>query len=358
MNRIIQDDARSIADADLPWDGLNGKTVLISGANGYVPAYFVHTFMSRNDLYGANMKVIALCRNRERAKARFADYLGRNDFMPLIQDVCDPVRIAEPVYCVIHAASPAGIRARHAEPVSTFAANVLGCRNMLDLAVRNQSGRFLLVSSVDIYGDMNSRERIKESDIGELDSLAPRNAYSCAKRAAETLCACYHSQYGVPAVIARPFQIVAPGIALDDGRLHADFISQMLASRQIVLKGDGSAKRTFMYGTDAVSGLLTAMFRGVPGEAYNVVDENGEATVLELATLMASLVSDREVKVVFDYGKRDAPEVKNAVPCVTGSSEKLRALGWRPQLALREFCRRTMEYYGLRTDGQMATKGL
>jgi nucleoside-diphosphate-sugar epimerase len=347
MHKIIIEDCESIANSNLPWEKLNGKTVLISGANGYVPAYFVYGFMARNDLYKSDIKVIALCRNEKRAKERFSEYLGRDDFKLCIQDVCEPIQLTEEIHYFIHAASPAGVKISNVEPVATFTANVIGCRNMLELCIKNKTEKFLLLSSIDVYGNISPSKRFDEADSGALDSLNPRNAYAIAKRASENLCVCYFAQYKVPVVIARPSQIMGGGVALDDGRLHIDFISQMLSSSKIVLKSDGSAKRTFIYITDAITGMLTVLLKGMQGEAYNVVDENCEATVLELANLMASLAQDKKAEVVFDYDKRNSLEVTNAVSCVTGGSEKLRGLGWKPELALRGSAARMMSYYGV-----------
>jgi nucleoside-diphosphate-sugar epimerase len=348
MHQIITEDAHTIATAPLDWEGLAGKTVLISGANGYVPQFFVHGLLARNDLHNAKIKVIALCRNKQRASERFGEYLNRDDFQLLIQDVCEPLSGEIKADYFIHAASPAGFYGRNEKPVSTFNANVIGTKNMLDCAVANHALGFLLVSSVDVYGLMPTGERLKESDIGILDSLNVRNAYACGKRAAEAMAICYKEQYALPIIIARPFQIIGAGIALDDGRLHADFVSQILSSGKIVLKGDGSAKRTFMYISDAIIGMMTAMLNGISGEAYNIVDEKGEANVLELAKLMASLVSSHSVMVEFDESKRDLPEVKHALSIVIGSSEKLRSLGWQPKVSLKVACERLLEYYEAR----------
>ncbi len=347
QKRIIKEDVAKILEADLCWERFYGKTILISGANGYVPAYFVHTFLALNDTRGANIKVIALCRSEERGKQRFEAYLGRRDFNLWIQDVCEPIDIEEEIHFFIHGASPAGIFARHKDPVATFDANVTGCGNMLKLAQRKKCEGFLLMSSVDIYGSMDSTGRLKESDMGKLDGLNVRNAYSCGKRAAETLCALYHAKTGLPVVIARPFQIVGPGLELDDGRLHIDFISQMLRSNQIVLKSDGSAIRTFLYITDAIEGMLTVLQKGKACEAYNVVDEKGEASVLELAELMASLVRDRKIDVVFDYEKRNTIEVTGALSVVIGNAEKIKSLGWSARTTLADGARRMMACYGL-----------
>lgn len=347
QKKIIDEDVKEILNTNLPWERLYEKTVLISGANGYVPAYLVHTLLALNDYKNAGIRVLALCRNEKHAKNRFADYADRDDLKLLIQNVCEPIDTDEKVNIYIHAASPAGIRTRHLDPVETFLSNVKGCENMLQSAVKNPCEAFLLISSVDIYGSMSNTNRLRETDVGILDSMNVRNAYSCGKRAAETLCSAFFAKYQLPVYVVRPFQIVGPGPELNDGRLHIDFISQMLNGNQIVLKSDGSAKRTFMYITDAVLGMLTVMLKGDAGQAYNVVDEKGEATVLELADLMASLVRNRKVDVVFDYDKRNMIEVTGALSVVTGCSDKLVSLGWYPQLTLRQGVERMMRYYGV-----------
>ncbi|MCM1268983.1 MAG: NAD(P)-dependent oxidoreductase, partial [Bacteroidales bacterium] len=239
-----------------------------------------------------------------------------------------------------------GAKNRFDDLVATFDANVTGCRNLLEFA-RVKHAELLFLSSVDVYGKYSCKERLREEKLGELDSLNTRNVYSCAKRAAETLCACY-SDSGVPCKIVRPSQILAGGIGLDDGRLHIDFIAQMLKGDEIVLKGDGSPRRSFLYVTDAIIGMLTVLLEGESGAAYNVCTEDGEASVLELAQTMASLVTDRKVRISYDMEARAKdPAVTNVVSAVCGSSDKIAALGWKANVSLTEACKRMMTYYGV-----------
>lgn len=345
-NNIINEDINLMIESKVDFNSFYGKTILISGANGYVPSYFVHLFMGLNEAYNANITVLALCRNEVRAKERFQNYLKSGNFKILVQDVCDEISVDERIHYFIHAASPAGIWSRHDDPVNTFEANVLGLRNMLMCAVNNPCEGFLFLSSVDIYGDMKNSKRLVEDESGYLDTLNVRNVYSCAKRASEAMCKAYCVKHNLPVYIVRPFQIIGPGPELNDGRLHIDFISQILNKKQIVLKSDGSAVRSFMYITDAILAMLTVINEGVPGEAYNVVTEEGEASVKELAETMAA-ASKYDVEVEFNMLTRNNIEVTSAISVVTGDSSKLTNLGWQPRIDLKEACRRMMCYYGV-----------
>ena len=349
MHKIICEDVQNIISEKLPYEKFYGKTILISGANGYVPAYFVHTMIALNDERAAGIKILALCRNKERAIQRFSEYVSRSDFELIIQDVNTPIDVIEPIHIFIHAASPAGIKKRHEDPVNTFFANVKGAENMLNLACKNPCEYFLFLSSVDVYGKMEHSKRLTEDMSGYLDSLNIRNMYSCGKRAAESLCKAYQEKYKIPVYIGRPFQIVGPGPELNDGRLHIDFISQIIEKKKIVLKSDGSAKRTFMYITDAIKAMFYVMLFGVPGEAVNIVTEEGEASVKELAHLMASNVEGEIIDVVFDYEQRNAIEVTSALSVVVGDSTKLSELGWKHQYSVKEGTARMMSYYGIKT---------
>lgn len=346
INELVNNDAYVIASASLNWGKLKGKTILISGATGYVPQFIVHGILKRNDLFNDGIKIIALCRNRDKAKIRFSQYYGRTDFELIIQDICDPIEYDDKIDYIIQAASPAGVIKSNENPVMTFDVNVIGSKNLLNLAKKKGSD-FLFISSVDIYGKNSDGMRFVENYSGSLDSLDIRNVYSCAKRAAENLCVCYSSQ-GVVVKIVRPSQIMAGGVDANDGRLHIDFISQIKNGRKIVLKGDGSPLRSFIYITDAIAGILTVMLDGEPSQAYNICSEEAEATVLQLAQMMASCVEGEDVEIAYNISARITdPSVKHAVSVVTASSEKLRGLGWKPVVPLKEACYKMMRYYGV-----------
>lgn len=343
---LIEEDANRIASSNIQWDKLENKTVLISGATGYVSQYLVHALLKRNDLYHAKIKVIALCRSGNKAKERFGEYFGRNDFSLIIQDILDEIKVEQEIHYIIHTASPAGLVNSNRNPVETFKVNVFGADKLLMLAER-KNAEFILFSSIDVYGKVDNGKFV-ENQLGSLDTTDVRNVYAYSKRSAENLAICY-AQRGIKIKIVRPSQIMGGGVGLDDGRLHIDFISQMLQKRKIILKGDGTPIRSFIYVTDAIIAILTVITKGENGQAYNICNENAETSVLGLAQEMIKCAKE-EMKVEFNLTTREQDiEVKHAISIVTASTDKIRKLGWQPEVSLEESCRRMMNYYGIET---------
>lgn len=344
MNEIVEKDIEEILFTRKDLMHFQNSTILISGANSFIMFYLILTLLENNEQNHCQTKIIALCRNGEKARKRFSNYLDNSNLSFLIQDVRQPIEYEGNVDYCIHAASPAGIDSRQESPVDTFQTNLFGCENLLSFCRQKKIKKFMLLSSVDVYGKCQTQERLKESDIGLLDWTYKRNSYSNGKRAAETLCLLYYEQYEMPCVIVRPFQVYGPGMSLTDGRLHGDFVRQLKENNKILLKSDGTAKRSFMYLTDATCAMLDVLFYGENGEIYNICDEKSECSVYELAELYAAL-SETNAQVEFVYEKRDTPEVKEALSVVLGDAAKLEKLGWKSRTSLANGIERTLHFY-------------
>lgn len=328
-NPIIIEDLQAILSADLPFESLDGATVLITGANGFLPAYLVETLLHRNDQYrDAQIRVLALVRNFHKAERRFAHHRGRTDLQFLVQDVSAPLAVEGPVDVIIHAASPASPQQYTRNPVDTIAANVTGTGRLLELARFKGTKGFLYLSSAEVYG--SAPMPCSETIFGALDPLAVRSCYAESKRMGETLCAAWHRQWGVPAKIVRPFHTYGPGLALDDGRIFADLVADIVRRRDLRLHGDGRAIRAFCYLSDATIGFWTVLLKGDAGQAYNVGNPDGEVSMLELAQRLARLFPERGLEV-HRTPPRDDQSADRAPPsrCVPDVS-RLQALGWRP----------------------------
>lgn len=328
---VIAQDVARILDADLPWTQLRGAHVLVTGASGMLPSYVVYTLLALNDRFDAGITVHGLVRNEAKARSILAPVLDRPDMHLLVQDVAEPVRIDGDLDLVVHGASAARPALHSQDPVGTMRANLLGTMSLLDLSVAHGS-RFVLMSSAEVYGSQPPEiSLIDEHSYGGLDILSPRSSYSEGKRAAETLCAAYAAQHGLTCRIGRFGHIYGPGMALDDGRVQADFASRVLAGEDIVLNSDGSATRTYTYVSDAVTGMFYALLRGTE-TAYNIADPAGLVSIRELAELFTQVRPDAGLQVRIQAAQTSG---RYAAAKAQGlSSARLQALGWDPQVDL------------------------
>jgi UDP-glucuronate decarboxylase len=342
---VIEEDLRRIVSSGLPWDRLFGKTILISGANGFVPSYMLETLLYLNESAGAGIHAVALVRNRERATRRLGHLAGRPDLTIVVQNVQDPYVGPVAVDFVIHAASQASPKFYSTDPVGTFAANVMGTWRMLETARDARSEGFLFFSSGEVYGLLEDPSvPVSETTFGSVDPVSVRSCYAEGKRGGETLCACWHSQFGIPAKIIRLSHTYGPRMDLSDGRVFADFVADVVAGRNIVMKSDGSARRPFCYLADAIEGIFTVLLHGNSGEAYNLGSDS-EISILELAELLCRLFPQRKCQVVRQERGPDDPYLVS--PSATGHFDisKIKSMGWAPTTGLEEGFRRTVKSY-------------
>lgn len=345
-NPIIQEDLRTITGSGLKWELFEGKTVLITGAGGFLPSYMVETLLYLNDHVLKNKALlICLVRNRRKAEARFAGSLSRNDFILLVQDVCEKIELDFKVDYIIHAASQASPKYYGKDPVGTLLPNVLATANLLDLAKTDKAAGFLFFSSGEVYGEMGDKIPTKETDFGFVDPAEVRSCYAESKRMGENMCVSWHRQYGVPAKIIRPFHTYGPGMDLEDGRVFADFVSDIVHGRNIVMKSDGSARRSFCYLADATTGFFTVLLKGKNGQAYNVGNDKGEISILGLAELLIGLFPEKALTVTKMGEIRQEGYLMSRIVRNCPEISKVRSLGWEPRVSLEEGFKRTVRSF-------------
>lgn len=345
MNRIIREDIEYIVSTDLPWSDLSAKTVLITGANGFLPAYMVETLLFLNERFHLGIDVICLVRSYKKASKRFYSYMRRPDFSVVEQDVCHPICPQGDVHYIIHAASQASPKYYGVDPVGTLTPNVLGTYHLLELARSKHTLSFLFFSSGEIYGKVSDHQiPTSEEDYGSLDPTAIRSCYAESKRMGENMCVSWYHQFGVPAKIVRPSHTYGPGMSLDDGRVFADFVSDVVHNRNITMCSDGKATRPFCYLADAVVAYFMVLLKGIAGQAYNVGSDK-ETSIVELAYMLARLFPEKRLKVVTHETMKEAGYINSTINRGCPDISKIRALGWKPSFTLEEGFTRTVKSF-------------
>lgn len=350
-NSPYKEDIARLFREGLELERLHGKTILVAGATGLVGGCVVDVLMQNP---ARCYKVIAAGRNKERARQKFAAYWENESFFFAEIDVTQPViksmdrMIGEPVYnelaegadYIIDVASNASPNFFKQNPVEVMKANINGVSNLLEYGLSHRMQRMVYISSGEIYGEGDGSEFTEKSS-GYVDCASVRACYPSSKRAAETLCMAYGAEYDADVVIARLSHTYGPGFTESDNRVYAQFIRNVLKGEDIVLKSKGEAFRSWLYVVDAAHAILRLLLDGERANAYNVAHSESNISIRQLAELIARK-ADR--KVVFDIPEADAQQ-GNTTPITkaTFSTDKLKALGWKPLFDVEEGFEHTLQ---------------
>lgn len=351
IHEYIYNDILSVANAELPWEKIKNKTILITGAGGFIGYYLTMAMLIRNDLYNDNITVLALVRNEKKTQKRFGDALQRKDIKVIVQDVCADIDIEDNADFVIHAASQASAYFFENDPVGTIDANLTGTYKVLEYAKKCDAVT-LFVSSLKVYGVLHTgKDKIDETDIGYLDHTSYKNCYAQGKRASETLCASFNKQYGMSIKIARPSYIYGPS-SLDDDRVWAQFIANIVRNQNILLKSAGAPYRSFCYVTDTATALLKILFDGRDVYPYNISAEHSNVTIRNFARKAVEAFPERNLTLSF-ANKEDEKEpelsVMGATPEILDST-RLNSIGWKANVDLTEGIKRAVKIVELQNS--------
>jgi len=355
VNFILREDAESICGGDLDLQELKNCSILVTGANGMIASYAVRILLHLNDMYpGFNITVIAMCRSMQKARERFHDLLDNPYLLIKRGDLSEP--LAEPghVDYILHAASLASSEHCRLNPAGVILPNVIGTRYLLDMAREKKSRGFLFLSSGEVCGE-SDKKIITENDIGSLDPTQLRNCYGESKRMGENMCVAWCHQYGVPAMAVRLEHTYGPTMDLNnDHRVFAEFVADVVNRRDIVLKSDGLAERTFCYAADAMDGFLRVLLKGNAGQTYNIGNMGAHSSVRNLADTLVSLFPEMGLKVIQrERAEGDAHmEHKNRQRPML-STAKIENLGYTCKFGIREGFRRTILSFVAEEEGHV-----
>jgi len=332
-------------------DYFEGKTVLITGAAGFIGSHLVDQVLAfggrvigiDNFITGRH---INLTNQMQNPNFRF---LEANVSLPTesyLENFLEALKIEEPAFdkidLVLHFASPASPPAYQKNPIETYLVNSSGTHNLLSfLEEKSPQTRFLFASTSEIYGDPLVHPQ-KEDYFGNVNPNGERSCYDESKRLGETICGVFERNYGIDVRIVRIFNTYGSRMRYDDGRILPNFITQALDKNTLTVYGDGKQTRSYCFVDDLVKGiLLLASKENLKGQTVNIGNPE-EYTVLETAVLVQKIINESvgQENIVFAELPKDDPTRRK--PDISKAQE---LLNFVPEIDFRTGLIKTIEYF-------------
>ncbi|MCI8315037.1 MAG: NAD(P)-dependent oxidoreductase [Lachnospiraceae bacterium] len=339
MQTIIKEDIEQICCENLPWEKLRNKRVLITGANGFLGAYIVFCLIECNEKYQMNIVINALCRNKEKAYIRFNEFFQRNDLQFIFQDVCEEIEDIYKSDVIIHAASPANPYIVQQEPYKVVVANVLGYSNLLKKVEQWETEEVILFSSSAVYGYSTSIQGANENFRDNIDFTNYKDVYCLSKQMCEMMSTCYMKEKDVQIKTLRPFVVYGPGDDLKSHKAIIDFINDCLEDRNIILKSNGEAIRSYVYIKDAIRAFFYIWLKGKE-DVYNISSTENIYDIKQIASIFCEVNKKIKIEMRID----DKEYLKTQSRIMIGTNERLKRLGWTETVSIKEGIARTIKW--------------
>jgi dTDP-glucose 4,6-dehydratase len=236
---------------------------------------------------------------------------------------------------LIHGATAASAKLDQDDPEEMYSVITEGTRHLLDFARRCEARRLLYISSGAVYGTQPPGLR----HIPETYEGIPTTAYGRGKKASEQLCL-DASTGRFECVIARPCAFVGPYLPLDTHFAIGNFIRDCLKTRPIIIRGDGTPLRSYLYAADLAAWLWTLLLRGEHGRAYNIGSEDA-ISIRDLACLVRECAGTQNEILVQEQAKAGILPARY-VPSVARVRQEL---GLSQHYSLSDSIRRTIAWH-------------
>lgn len=332
------DQEHILRQVGISWLKLKDKNIFITGGTGFIGKWLIGSLLYANKIYSLNCKVTILTRN-SRVFRELNEYIANDPAVSFIDnDVRFLTYVNKEYDFVIHAATDVALSN---SPIDTFDVCSLGTRSVLDFSINSNACNFLLLSSGAVYGkqplELNS---ISELYNGIPDRISENSAYGLGKISAEWMTLQYGRTYGLNTKIARCFAFVGPYLPMDKSFAIGNFIKDAITSNSIIINGDGSPIRTYLYSADLAVWLWRIILDGDNGDIFNVGGDR-QISIEELANLIRNLInSNVEIIVKNKKIKNKLPE--RYVPDITFAKNKL---GLFPTVSLEDSIESTAQWY-------------
>jgi UDP-glucose 4-epimerase len=311
---------------------LENKTIFITGGAGFIANTLIKHYVANNK--------IVVYDNFHRDTLTASGLSDHTNVKIIKGDVLDFELLKNSMAgsdIVIHAAGIAGIDTVIKNPVQTMRVNMIGTSNALEAARQNNiKDRFVDFSTSEVFGSMAFRSTELDSTVAGSAGEA-RWTYAVSKLAGEHLAHAYYSQYKLPVVTVRPFNVYGPG-QTGEGAIQI-FIKRALQNEDIKIDGDGNQIRAWCYVDDFVDCLIRCIEDPKAiGESFNLGNARAVITILGLAQTVCRVLKS-ESKIIFDVPL--SADIAIRIPSVEKTWE---VLGFKAKVDLEEGVLNTAEW--------------
>jgi dTDP-glucose 4,6-dehydratase len=309
------------------------KRLLLTGCAGFIGANFIRRLLGRpGDIEISNLDKLTYAGDTERLAGLESDTRYRF----IHGDICDRSLVdgifAKGLDAVVHLAAESHVD-RSIEDSGPFeATNVRGTLNLLDAAKRHGVGRFVHISTDEVYGDLDESGRFIETT-----PLSPNSPYSASKAAGDLFASAYRSTFGLPVVVIRPSNNYGPWQYPE--KLIPVVVSRALDDLPVPVYAQGLNVREWLYVDDCADGIIAVMEKGTEGEAYNL-GSGHERRNIEVVKGILSILGKPEslIKYVED---RPGHDFRYSL-----DSTKIRNdTGWEPGTVFEDGLEKTVKWY-------------
>lgn len=299
--------------------------ILITGATGFAGSHLVERLLAAgHDLFALHHRQTThqALPVHERLQSVEGDLLDEGSLITAVTTARPDI--------IYHLAGQAYPARSWDTPAQTLAVNSGGTANLLQAAVKWGRPRLVVVTSAEIYGDIQPADL----PLTEETPPQPRHPYGVSKLAASQLVQLYWQRYQLPVIEARPFNHIGPRQAL--GFVVPDFASQLAAIKlgqqpPTMSVGNLEAQRDFTDVRDVVRAYMLLAERGRPGRAY-LICSGQPVSIHYLLTTLADLAGV-EIDIAYDPARMRPSDT----PSLYGSYARLQQdTGWRPEIHLRQ----------------------
>lgn len=286
------------------FEGLRGSHIFMTGATGFVGQWMLESLMWANERLDLGVRTLLLTRDPDAFRQKAPHLAGAEGVDILAGDIRTFKFPNAKFDRVLHLAAETNTQLHDPDPEMYFDVIVDGTRRVLDFTERSEARSFMLVSSGAVYGSQPATApNLKEDDPYAPLPTRTSAAYGEAKRCAEMLAYARSERIGFDATVSRCFAFLGPYLPLDSGFAVGNFMRDALSTGEVIVRGDGTPRRTFMYAGDMATWLWSICLTGRARRPYNVGSDE-IVTIAELARLVARTVGPSvSVRVLGDAGQ-------------------------------------------------------